>query len=75
MKHVTVSRTSPLTGLINTMRLPTTSSKVRAYLLGRDTCPLVQDFFPELSDDEREFLLTGCTPDDFARLQREVEMT
>jgi hypothetical protein len=29
---------------------------------------LIQDFFPELTSDEREFLMTGVTPDEWNQM-------
>ena len=39
----------------------------RAYLAWRDST-LAQDAFPELSVDQREFLISGLTPCEFTRL-------
>ena len=58
-----LSRVSPLTGKTNTMDLPTlTQERLDGWLRSR---ALVQNAFPELSADAREFILTGYTQDDW----------
>ena len=65
---VNVTLRSMLTGRENSMALPTSVGKVRQFLTHRDQCDLVQEMFPELSSDQREFLLTGITPDEWKEL-------
>ena len=59
---VPVTRTSPLTGKRNTMALDVTVSDYEAWIGGK----LAQDAFPHLNAEEREFLKTGYTPEDWA---------
>lgn len=63
---VRVTLTSMLTGKTNAMNLPTSVGKVKQFLSHRQDCDLVQDMFPELSEDQREFLMTGITPDEWS---------
>ena len=57
-----VQRTSPFSGNVNTMELNVTSEQVQRWQEGE----LVQNVFPHLNPDEREFLLTGITPEEWA---------
>ena len=53
-----------LTGKVNVMSLETTQDKLDLFY-GTKNRPLIQDLFPELTVDEREFIQTGCTPEDW----------
>jgi len=57
-----VTATSILTGKCHTMDLPITEAQVTAFNAG----VLAQDAFPELSAAEREFLISGITPEEWA---------
>ena len=59
-----IVRKSPLTGLIVTREIAVTESQIRAWEKGE----LIQDVMPELSADDREFIISGCTPEDFNKL-------
>ena len=62
-----ITRTSPLTGRITTMDLPVTQDQLDEFAApGRRR--LVQDIFPDLTRDQREFIKTGYTAEDWARL-------
>lgn len=54
-----VFRTNPFNGEANTMDLDITPEQVAAYEAGA----LLQNAFPQLSADEREFYKTGITAD------------
>lgn len=56
-----VVNTSALTGKQNQMLLPVTQEQIKRWQDG----DLVQDVFPFLNDDQREFLMTGITPDEW----------
>jgi hypothetical protein len=56
-------RKSPLTGKMNTMELDVTEAQV-GELAMRDR-RTIQEIFPNLPADEREFLLSGYTPADW----------
>jgi hypothetical protein len=53
-----ISKRSMATGELNTMVLDITQDQIHAWHGGM----LVQDAMPQLSADEREFLMTGMTP-------------
>ena len=55
-----VTKTSILSGLSRTMDLPITHDQLHLWRGGM----LIQKAMPNLSDDEREFLMTGITPDE-----------
>ena len=56
--------TSPISGNVNEMDLPVEQEKIdQWYEMGRAPgAPLIQDFFSELNDEQREFILTGISP-------------
>lgn len=62
-----ITRTSPLTGRITTMDLPVTQDQLDEFA-ARGRRRLIQDIFPGLTADQREFIKTGYTPDDWAAL-------
>ena len=56
---VELTRSSDFTGDVNSMVLPVTQGMLdRYYMLGEN----VQDVFPTLDADQREFIKPGCTP-------------
>jgi hypothetical protein len=56
-----VTKTSAITGITRTMELNITEEQYQAWQSGT----LVQDAFPNLTADEREFLLTGITQEEW----------
>lgn len=54
-------RTSPVTGNLNEMDLPVTQAQIDLWKSG---CP-IQEALSNLSADQREFILTGMTPEDW----------
>ena len=58
-----VKRTSPFDGVEREMDLPITAEQYDAYAFGNIK---IQDAFPNLSADEREFIMTGITPEQWA---------
>ena len=50
-----ITRTNPFNGKVNTKELDITPEQVEAYEAGA----LLQDAFPNLSADDREFYKTG----------------
>ena len=57
-----ITRQSLISGNINTMSLPITEEQYNAWEQGT----LVQNAMPHLSPDEREFIMTGITPEEWA---------
>ena len=60
-----VYRTNIVSGKVNVMSLPVTQKQLDIY---ENTNTLVQDVFPDLTADQREFLISGMTPSDFTLL-------
>lgn len=56
-----VTRKSQITGLTHTRDLPITQEQIDRYERGA----LVQDAFPHLPAPEREFIMTGTTPEEY----------
>lgn len=59
-----ILRQSPFSGIIHEMDLDITQAQMDAWRGGE----LVQNAFPNLSPSEREFLMTGITPDEWDRM-------
>lgn len=64
-----ITRISPLTGIEHTMDLDISTDQLQRYNNGE----LIQNVLSHLSDDEREFIISGCTPEDFNTLFPEDE--
>jgi hypothetical protein len=56
-----ITRTNILTQKESTMELDITQEQIDAFQNGAK----VQDAFPNLTDDEREFILTGMSPEEW----------
>ncbi len=52
-----ITKTSPFTGKVHTVDIPVTVNQLRDW--GSGTC--IQNAMPNLTADEREFLMTGIT--------------
>lgn len=59
-----ISRQSPLTGIVNQMDIDVTDEQMNLWKSGE----LIQLAMPNVSADEREFILTGYTPADWVTL-------
>lgn len=64
-----VSRVHPLTGRARTFDLNVTPDQLSRWENGE----LVQAAFPDLTADEREFIMTGLTGEEFNELFSEEE--
>lgn len=56
-----IEKTSILTGRKNVMDLPITETHYKLYLSSKQS---LSKSFPDLNDDELEFLATGITPEE-----------
>lgn len=65
-----VKRKSPFTGKINEMDLDITPSQLMAHNCGN----LIQDAFPNLTPGEREFIMTGITPQEWDEMFHDEDM-
>lgn len=59
-----IRRRSPLTGQVNTMVMNVDLEDIAKWQRGE----LIQKALPYLTADEREFLMTGYTPEDWQTL-------
>lgn len=65
-----VTNVSIMTGKSHSMEIDVDFDKLQAWRMGL-LQGSVQDVFPELSPVEREFLLTGITPEEWETLKGE----
>lgn len=59
-----VTRTSILSGRTSTREIPVTQERLDAWQRNHSTV-LIQDAFPDLSPNDREFILSGITPEEW----------
>jgi hypothetical protein len=64
-----IKRRSPLTGEYNERDLPVTSAQLESWLGGA----LIQDAMPELSADDREYIVTGFMPGEFEAMFGDID--
>ena len=58
-----IIRVSPRTGIENSMDIDVTNEQLAAWDYGNGE--LIQNAMPNVNADEREFILTGYTPEDW----------
>ena len=56
-----IVRTSRISGNTNVMDIDITTDQFLSWINGS----LIQDVMPDISADEREFIMTGITPDEW----------
>lgn len=56
-----ITRTSPFSGNTNSMEIEVTQEQLSSWENG----VLIQNAMPNLSADEREFIMTGITPEEW----------
>lgn len=64
-----ITRKSILSGTIRTLDIAVTDEQMVAWRSGE----LIQNVMPHLSDDDREFIMTGITPDEWDNMVGEEE--
>ena len=65
-----VTRKSLISGKVHTIELPVSPEELDAYLSGDAD---IQDAFPHLTAEQREFIKTGITPEEWAEHVASVE--
>ena len=60
-----ITRTSPFSGMTHTLEINVTQEQLDAWEGGR----LIQDVMPNLTADQREFIKTGLTDEDWKQLE------
>ncbi len=68
-----VSRTSRISGEVHTLELDITSEQLDRIENRFGSKELIQDIVPHLSIDEREFLMTGITSEEWNKMFAEDE--
>lgn len=65
-----VKKKSGLTGKVHEMEIPISHEKLQQWEEMRSSprSPHIQDFFSELNANQREFILTGITPEEWDKL-------
>ena len=63
-----ITRQSPITGEVNQRDLPVTAEQMARFVRRDEN---IQNIFPDLSADDREFILTGMTKEDWDSLFNE----
>ena len=58
---MTVTRTSPFSGKTNSREIPVTEEQIVLWQCGS----LIQDAMPNVSAEDREFIKTGITPEEW----------
>jgi hypothetical protein len=56
-----ITRKSPFSGKVNEMEIPVTEDQLKDWQSGT----LIQNAMPNLTPDQREFLMTGITPEEW----------
>ena len=64
-----IVRKSPVTGKMNERDINITFDQYESWANGT----LIQDAMPNITAEEREFIVSGCTPEDFDFLFPEEE--
>jgi hypothetical protein len=65
-----ITRTSIFTGIKRTLEIDVTEEQIQAWRSGSD---LIQTIMPHLTPDEREFLMTGTTSEEWDENMGEEE--
>ena len=59
-----VTMESKMTGKVNYMDIPVATERLNAFF-NEERKGLIQNIFPELNAAQREFLMTGMTPEEW----------
>ena len=63
-----IIRRSLVSGETNVMDLPVTQMQLQEWKDGG----LIQNVFPDLTPDQREFIQTGITPDEWQQVEQDI---
>jgi hypothetical protein len=61
---------STLSGITHTREIPVTQEQLDQWKYGHQ---LIQDMLPHLTSEDREFILTGITPEEWAEVFNQPE--
>jgi hypothetical protein len=59
--YMKITKVSPVTGKSNTREIDVTSGQLSEWKRGA----LIQNVMPHINKDDREFIMTGSTPEDW----------
>jgi hypothetical protein len=68
-----VTKISSLTGKENTLNIDVTPEQLLRIESRRNTSELIQNIVPNLSMEDREFLMTGITHEEWIRMFGEID--
>lgn len=63
-----IKRRSKFTGSLNEMDLPISESEFIKCFEAWNDGKSIQDAFPSFNADQREFIMTGCTPSEWKHM-------
>ena len=63
-----IIRQSMLTGVTRAIDIPCTQEQLDAWNQGQD---VIQRIMPDLTADQREFIMTGCTSEEWDTLEED----
>ncbi len=64
-----ITKTSQITGKTHTREIPVTEAQLQAWQSGQ----LIQVAMPNVSAEDREFLITGITPEEWNEMMKDDE--
>ena len=65
---ITIVKKSQISGKEHSMKIPLTETEYQEGRWRHINGSLIQDAFPTLNADQREFILTGITPEEWRKL-------
>lgn len=65
-----ISKKSALTGRFHEMDIPVTKEELTKWVKSGE---VIQKAFPNLTPDQREFLLSGITPEEWQAMVKDVQ--
>ena len=65
-----LTKRSTFTGAINTMEIPCTKGELDAYYNSGEN---IQNYFPNMTPEQREFIITGATQEEWDNIVGECE--
>ena len=72
MNSIKLTRTSPMTGEKNTLSLPLSASQYFFWVFNNREHH-IQNLFPHLTADQREFMISGMYPGEWEELFKEEQ--
>jgi hypothetical protein len=72
---VNLTQVSILSGVRHTLPIPLARVTFERALIAWRAGALIQDSFPTLTEDQREFIKTGITPQEWGAIFNNVETT